>query len=542
MEIFSAEQIRAWDEYTMQHEPIASIDLMERAASHCLTWLETNGYLDRSFSIYCGKGNNGGDGLALARMLAAQDCPVSVHILEFGHLGTDDFQANLERLHASGVEVRFVQGVEHFYPIPPGDVLIDALLGSGLNRKLEGITAQLVEHMNQSGNEVIAIDIPSGLFVDHSSKGNTAIRAGHTLSFQCYKPAFLVSENEPLTGEVHILDIGLHPGYLREVTGEWEWVDEELIHSIYKPRQSFANKGTYGHALLVAGSYGKMGAAVLSARSCLRAGAGLLTCHVPGCGYQILQTTVPEAMIMTDANEKINTALPGSPDGSSPAPGAAVASTPGKSPVPGASPAGSSSSLTDELNKYSVIGIGPGIGQEAPTAALLKDLFQRYRKPVVLDADGLNILSKDPALFSQLPPYSVLTPHPKEFERLFGTATDDFARLAMAVTQARTHQCIIVLKGHYTFIAMPGGKGYFNSTGNPGMAKGGSGDVLTGILTAMLSQGYSPGEATLLGVYLHGLAGDLAADTWSEESMLPSDLTDHLGAAFQSIHSSSLSS
>lgn len=499
MEILSAEQIRAWDEYTMQQEPVTSINLMERAAAACLSWLEEGGYLERSFSVFCGKGNNGGDGLALARMLAAEGCPVTVQILEFGHKGTEDFQVNLARLHQTAVEIRFIQGTEHFHPIPPEDIVVDAILGSGLNRKLEGVTAELVEHINQSGNEVMAIDIPSGLFVDRSSKGNPAIVATHTLSFQCFKPAFLVPENAAAVGEVHILDIGLYPGYLREVAPSTEWVDPAMIRSIYKPRLSFAHKGSFGHALLVAGSYGKMGAAVLSARGCLRAGAGLLTCHIPACGYEILQSTLPEAMILTDQDSTINTAFLGDPDG------------------------------------YSVIGIGPGIGQDDRTRGLLKSLLQRYKKPMVLDADALNILAAEPSLFSSLPPYSILTPHPKEFERLFGSSSDDFARLQLASEQAKKHQCVIVLKGHYTFVAMPGGKGYFNSTGNPGMAKGGSGDVLTGILTALLSQSYAPGEAALLGVYLHGLAGDLAAAGWSPESMLPSDLTDCLGAAFRQI-------
>jgi hydroxyethylthiazole kinase-like uncharacterized protein yjeF len=499
MEILSAEQIRAWDEYTMQHEPIASVDLMERAAASCFSWLEKNGYADRSFSIYCGKGNNGGDGLALARMLSILECPVTVHILEFGHLGTDDFQANLGRLHQTPVEVRFIQGTEHFHPIPPEDILVDALLGSGLNRRLEGVTAQLVEHLNRSGNEIVAIDIPSGLFVSSSSKENLVIQATHTLSFQCYKPAFMMPENAAAVGEVHILDIGLHPGYLKEVAGESELLDAAMVKAIFKPKKSFANKGNFGHALLVAGSYGKMGAAVLGARACLRSGVGLLSCQVPVCGYPILQTTVPEAMIMTDADEKIHTAFPG------------------------------------ELSTYAVVGIGPGIGTSAPTVALLEDVLRRYQKPMVVDADALNILAAHPDLFAHLPPYSILTPHPKEFERLFGPSTDDYARLEKAREQAKQHQCVLVLKGHYTFIAMPGGKSYFNSTGNPGMAKGGSGDVLTGILTSLLSQSYSPGEAALLGVYLHGLAGDLAADSWTQESMLPSDLTDHLGEAFRRI-------
>jgi NAD(P)H-hydrate epimerase len=499
MEILSAEQIRAWDQYTIEHEPITSIDLMERAAASCLDWLEKAGYLDRSFSIYCAKGNNGGDGLALARMLALAACPVTVNILEFGSIGTEDFQGNLERLHLTSVEVRFVQGPEHFHPIPAGDILIDALLGSGLNRPLEGVTADLVDHLNSSGNTIISIDIPSGLFVSSSSKGNTVVCAAHTLSFQVYKEAFLIPENEGWVGEVHILDIGLHAGFLNQAVSEAELLDPAIIEAIYKPRKSFAHKGNFGHALLVAGSYGKMGAAVLAARACLRAGSGLLTCHIPVAGYSIFQTALPEAMLVMDPDEKIHTTVP------------------------------------SDLDKYSVAGIGPGLGQDERTVSFLRNLLQRYKKPVVIDADALNILSANPDLLTRLPPYSILTPHPKEFERLFGPSADDYVRLDKAREQAKRLGCIIVLKGHYTFIAMPGGKSYFNSTGNPGMAKGGSGDVLTGILTAFLGQSYSPGEAALLGVYLHGLAGDLAAETYSQESMLPSDLTDHLGKAFQII-------
>ena len=501
MEILSAEQIRAWDQYTIQHEPISSIDLMERAAESCLSWLDSAGYLTRSFSIFCGKGNNGGDGLALARLLSIQDCIVTVYILEFGHIGTDDFQANLARLHVTPVEVRFIQG-DNFPPIPAGEVLIDALLGSGLNRKLEGVTAGLVEHLNRSGNTIVSIDIPSGLFVSRSSKDNPVVRATHTLSFQVYKPAFLLPENEEWIGEVHILDIGLLPGYLQLTGSDTELLDPAIIGDIFKPRKQFSHKGNYGHALLIAGSFGKMGAAVLAGRSCLRAGAGLLTVLVPGCGYDILQTSLPEAMALTDPDEKIHTRLPLD---------------------------------VKDLAKFSVVGIGPGLGTDTRTVSFLRDLLQQYRKPMVVDADGLNILAAHPDLMGLLPPYSILTPHPKEFERLFGPSTDDYARLEKAREMAKVHECIIVLKGHYTFVAMPGGKGYFNPTGNAGMAKGGSGDVLTGILTALLGPLYSPGEAALLGVYLHGLAGDLAALDDSQESMLPGDLADHLGKAFQVI-------
>jgi len=496
MEILSAEQIRAWDEYTMQHEPIASIDLMERAAASCYLWLEKHGYVGRSFSIYCGKGNNGGDGLALARMLSDAECPVTVYILEFGFKGTDDFQVNLARLHPTPAEVRFIQGADNFHPVTPGDVVIDALLGSGLNRMLDGVAAALVDHLNASGNEIIAVDIPSGLFVSRSSRGNTVIHATHTLSFQCCKPAFLMPENALAVGAVHILDIGLHPGYLQQVSGEDELLDATIVRAIFRPRPPFAHKGNFGHALLVAGSFGKMGAAVLGARACLRSGAGLLSVHVPGCGYSILQTAVPEAMVFADPDEKIHTDFEGDP------------------------------------SAYSVVGVGPGIGMEGRTVEFLRGLLAGCRKPMVLDADALNILASSSDLWGLVPPYSILTPHPKEFERLFGPSPDDYARVDLALEQARQRQCIIVLKGHNSYIAMPGGKGYFNSTGNPGMAKGGSGDVLTGILTGLLSQGYSPGEAALLGVYLHGLAGDLAAAVWSQESMLASDLTDQLGRAF----------
>ena len=503
MEILSAEQIRAWDEYTMQHEPIASIDLMERAAGSCFSWLEKNGYLGRNFSIYCGKGNNGGDGLALARLLSAQDGSVTVHILEFGHIGTDDFQINLARLHQTPVEVRFIQGEEHFLRSQPGEVLIDALLGSGLNRPLEGVTARLVDHLNGSGNEIVSIDIPSGLFVSRSSCGNMVVRATHTLSFQVWKPAFLLPENEDWVGQVHILDIGLHPGFLAGVRSETTLLDPHIIRDIFKPRQPFSHKGNFGHALLMAGSHGKIGAAVLASRACLRAGAGLLTVKVPGCGYAILQTSLPEAMVLTDADENIQTALP-----------------------------------AGGVEHYSVIGVGPGLGTAERTAGFLHALLGAYRKPMVIDADALNILSAHPYWLGSLPPYSILTPHPKEFERLFGASSDDYARLDKAREMAKKHQCIIVLKGHYTFIAMPGGQGYFNSTGNAGMAKGGSGDALTGILTALLGQTYSPGEAALLGVYVHGLAGDVAASAFSQESMLPGDLIDCLGDAFRMISKS----
>lgn len=495
--VLTAEQLRAWDEYTINHEPVSSLDLMERAAAQCVQWLQQHKYLPGNFSIFCGKGNNGGDGLAIARMLSLHGCEVNVHILEFGHKGTDDFQQNLARLHGMPVTIKFIQPDTPLPSIASADIIIDALLGSGLNRPLEGITAALVEHLNASGNKIIAIDIPSGLFVDKSAKGSTVIKAHHTLSFQCYKPALLVAENEVYTGEVHILPIGLHPDFIEQNPPAYYLIDEAFVKNIYKPRKRFSHKGTFGHALLIAGSHGKMGAAVLAARGGLRSGVGLLTIHIPAAGLQIMQTAVPEAMCEIDKHDDINTSLP------------------------------------DNIDAYNVAGIGPGVGKDNATASMLETLLQKMNRPVVLDADALNIISVRQHLLNALPSHSVLTPHPKEFERLFGKTGNDFERIRLAQDKAKRYNVIIVLKGGRTFIATPSGKSYFNSTGNAGMATGGTGDVLTGIITGLVAQGYTPEESAVFGVWWHGLAGDIASNYYTQESLIASDIPEALGPALK---------
>ena len=501
MKILSAGQIRLWDQFTIENEPVSSINLMERAAGKCVEWILSN-YPDAiSFSIFCGKGNNGGDGLAIARMLLQQNYRVSIYILEFGHLGTDDFQTNLARLHLlPNAAIYFIQSEENFHTLEKNTIIIDALYGSGLNRKLEGVTANLVDHINKSGCKIISIDIPSGLSVDQSSKGNIIIKASHTLGFQCYKLAFLIPENQEYIGDLQILDIELQESFLETAFTKYELVDDVIIHSIYKPRNNFAHKGNFGHALIIAGSYGKIGAAVLASNACLRSGVGLLTCHIPKCGYEILQSTIPEAMVMTDENNEFVT------------------------------------NVTAVLSKYKSIGIGPGIGTNDETKKMLREVFTAYKKPIVIDADALNILSSEKELIKIIPAGSILTPHPKEFERLFGETNNDYEKIDLASQKAKELNCLIVLKGHHTFIATPGGKSFFNSTGNAGMATGGSGDVLTGILTGLLAQGYSSEEAAILGVYIHGLAGDFAAKELSMEAMIASDIIYFLGKAFQFLH------
>jgi NAD(P)H-hydrate epimerase len=308
--------------------------------------------------------------------------------------------------------------------------------------------------------------------------------------------AFLMPENEPYTGHVHVLDIGLLGGYLTGLRYEASLVEEEMIKAMYRPRQNFSHKGNYGHAALVAGSHGFMGAATLAANACLRAGVGKLTCYIPACGYTIIQVAAPEALSQTATGNDYIEALP-------------------------------------DLSGYASVGIGPGIGAYSSHERLLDIIFSGCKRPLVIDADALNTMAKHPRLLAGLPAFSILTPHPAEFDRLFGKSNNDFTRMRLAQQKAQELQLIIVLKGHRSFIAMPGGSSFFNSTGNPGMATGGSGDVLTGILTALLAQQYPPEQAALLGVYLHGLAGDYAAASISQEAMIASDITGHLGNAFR---------
>ena len=497
--ILNAQEIKDWDRFTIAYEPITSIDLMERAGAKCVEWLEKQNWQNKTFKIFCGKGNNGGDGLVITRLLYNLGYNISLYILEFGRPGSPDFQTNLQRLHElSFTEIHFIQSVENFPLISSNEILIDALFGSGLNKPLEGLSADLVEHLNHSKAMIVSIDLPSGMFIDKSSLQNKVVQGKHTLTFQCYKLALLMQENALLIGEVHVLDIGLSREFLKSQAHDMIFVDEKLIREIFKPRNPFAHKGNFGHALLVAGSYGKIGAAVLAAKACLHSGVGLLTCYLPKCGYEIMQASLPEAMVMTDENETIVAQLP------------------------------------EGIEKYSVIGIGPGIGTANETQKLISFICRRYKKALVVDADGLNCISQNKDLLQKLPPDSVLTPHPKEFDRLFGEQQNDFDRLKTAIENSQRYKIVIVLKSHHTAIVTPSGNVFFNNTGNAGMAKGGSGDVLTGIITSLIAQNYSSEHAAVLGVYLHGLAGDFAAKALGKHSMVATDIINFLSPAFLS--------
>lgn len=468
---------------------------MERAATACWRWITEHFDNSNSFKIFCGRGNNGGDGLAIARLLIESLYSVSVYIAG-DKIGSNDFEKNLEKLNAISNDIYFLKS-EKSFPAIKNEIVIDALFGTGLNKKPEGIFSSLINYINESASKIISIDIASGLFVDNSSIGNAIIQPQHTLSFQNQKLAFLFPENEKFTREVVLLDIQLSKDFEQKQTTRFVFIDKKFIPNIYTPRRPFANKGDYGYACLLAGSYGMMGAAILSSRACLRSGVGKLTCYVPSIGYEILQTSVPEAMCKTFGNNYLENA--------------------------------------DNFTNFDVIGIGPGIGKHPSHKDLLQNLFKNFKKPIIIDADALNILSENKSLYRAIPSGSIITPHPKEFERLFGKSSNDFDRIELASAKAKELNIYIVLKGHHTFIASPDGKGYFNSTGNSGMATAGSGDVLTGLITGLLAQKYSSLNACLLGVYLHGLAGDIAAEINSKEALVAGDIVKYMGKAFKQI-------
>lgn len=499
--IFTTSQVKDLDRYTIENEPIASIDLVERAATVFFHEFTRHFSRQARIFVFAGQGNNGADALAVARLLADESFKVETYLFNpTNQLSPECDQNKMRLLTCEGVEFVEVRGAFEPPVLGENDIVIDGLFGSGLNRPLSGGFAAVVNYINQSGATVVSIDIPSGLFGEDNSRNDpqAIIRADMTLTFGFPKLAFLLRENEAYVGEWKMLDIGLHQQAIRKTETPYSFLDEEDVADMYRPRERFAHKGDYGHALLIAGSRGKIGASLLSARSCLRSGAGLLTVHLPQRGEQILQTAFPEAMLSFDPHSERFTHVP-------------------------------------ELGSYSAVGVGPGIGLHLETASAFERLLERWNKSLVIDADALNIISSNRDLYKKIPLRSILTPHPKEFDRLAGESNNGFERLQKARSFAAEYGVYVVLKGAYTAICSPEEKVRFNPTGNPGMATAGSGDVLTGVLLGLLSQQYTPEEAAVLGVYLHGLAGDLASAQRSPESLVAGDITELLGKAFRQL-------
>lgn len=500
MKIFPTASIKQLDALTIEREPIASIDLMERAAN-ALTEAITERWDDPATPvvIFAGPGNNGGDALAVARLMAERGYQPAVYLFNTKGTLSPDCQTNMERLaRQPGVDFHVV--TTQFLPptLTEDHLVIDGLFGSGLNKPLSGGFAAVVKYVNASSAHVVAIDVPSGLMGEDNTYNVAAhiVRAELTLSLQLPKLSFLFAENEPYVGEWQLLDIGLDKEAIEEQETDFYLMEREDVSYLLKPRGRFAHKGNFGRALLIAGSQGMAGASVLAARACLRSGVGLLTVHVPFCNNFIVQTAVPEAMTELDIHD---TCFAGATD-------------------------------TDD---YQAVGIGPGLGKLPDTENALLEQIESCQTPMVVDADALNLLGEHRSYIGRLPKGSILTPHPKELERLVGKCQNSYERLVKACELAKNADVHIVLKGAYSAVITPLGQCYFNTTGNPGMATGGSGDVLTGILLALLAQGYEPESAARLGVYVHGLAGDIACKKQGEIGLTAGDIVTCLPIAWR---------
>ncbi|AFM03772.1 yjeF-like protein, hydroxyethylthiazole kinase-related protein [Bernardetia litoralis DSM 6794] len=535
MKILSANQMRQADQETIKNEPISSLALMERASKKAFYWIQNyfaQNLINTEFHIFCGIGNNGGDGLVLARLLSNFAFQINVYVVNFSDKRSKDFEANFERIkeisNVQLVELKEKADLEKIIISNQNNWIIDAIFGYGLNRVPEKIAAKTIEFINQSSNKnIISIDIPSGLFADenqskkqHFDKKIT-IKAAHTLTFQSPKLSFFFDEYSEFIGNFDVLDIGLDKNFIEKLDSQNYWLTPQKIKQIYKPRTRTGHKGTFGHALLIVGSYGKIGAAQLSTKAALRSGIGLLSVRTPKCGVGILQTAIPEAMVLVDDFDQENK----------------------KSKKKNKYILNSfSDELLEKIKDYKTIGIGCGIGTEKQTQKLLLQILKTIDYPIVIDADALNILSQNRNYENDkqdwlnfVPKNSILTPHPKEFERLFGKTFSVEKRHELLRDLAQKHQFYILLKGSFSALALPNGDIYHSSFGDIGMATGGSGDVLTGIITSLLAQGYNSEESLLLGVFLHGKAGELAAKNKSSEAMLPSDLIENICTIFKLI-------
>ncbi len=501
MKILTAAQIREADAYTIANEPIDSSDLMERAAGALTNWYVKQFATNRPVVVFCTTGNNGGDGLCLARLLYHRGYKVSVVVIvNHESRPTKDFQLNELRLKRLPIPISYPTELGEFTTLPSKSVVIDALFGSGLNRPISGLAADAVVLINNSSCTVVAIDIPSGLFVGKVTPPNSPIVcAHHTISFELPKLAFMFPDNYQYVGTWRAVSIGLDSQFLNTLETNNHYLTEQEAKALLKSPTKFTHKGNRGHALLIAGMFGKMGACVLASKAVLRAGAGLLSVFTPMKGCDIVQTAFPEAMVLPYNNTETIDRFP------------------------------TKEQLTTENHqpKYQAIAIGPGIGAEKTRAKALKTWLQTVTQPLVMDADALNMVGME-KLLEFVPQNSILTPHPKEFERLAGKSANGFDRLEILRTLAVQYHIYIVLKGAHTAIACPDGNCYFNSTGNPAMATAGSGDVLTGIIAGLMAQGYPSKESALLGVYLHGLAGDRAAAN-QNNSITASDIVRYFG-------------
>lgn len=501
MKIFTSTQIHELDRYTIEHEPIKSIDLMERAAKAITHAITEEWTTHTPVVVFAGPGNNGGDALAVARLLTNEGYKVKTYLFNITNHLSDDCVLNRQRLLDGKHAKDLIEVTAKFDPpeLTADMLVVDGLFGSGLNKPLAGGFASLVKYINQSPAKVVSIDVPSGLMSEDNTYNVRAniIHAYLTLTLHERKLSFLFGDAQQFIGKLKVLDIRLSPEYIQKTEAQYYVLEENDIRSRLLHREDFAHKGNMGNALIVAGSYGMAGAAVLATRACLRSGVGKVTAITPKKNYDIMQIAVPEAVLQMDHEETAFTE--------------AV-----------------------DTDGFDALGIGPGLGRQETTAIAMIAQIRRAQCPIVADADALNILASHRAWMQQLPKGIIMTPHPKELDRLTGSpANADYERLHRTCELAKSLQAYIILKGHNSALCLPNGNVFFNPTGNSGMATAGSGDVLTGIITALLARGYHQQNACMVGMYLHGLAGDLAAKELGKESLVASDIIDHLPQAFQ---------
>lgn len=506
MKIYTAKQLAQADQETLQRQHITALELMERATG--LAFKEIHQDIegeDQEIKIFCGVGNNGGDGLVIARKLIEKGYSVRVYITEYSHHYSDEFKANqkrLEKIYKGNITI--LKADSEFPDITTKDILIDAIFGAGLDRPLPQWIGHLIEQINAISPRIYAIDLPTGLFPGRPlNTDDKVLRAYQTITFQSPKLVFYLPDSAGCVGDLKVLNIGLDQEYLNSLEPQAILLSSNSIKKMIRERPQYSHKGTYGHALVVGGSYGMLGSVVLATRGALRSGAGKVTTLLPKAGYDIIQTSAPEAMVITSPDDRILSDF-----------------------IP----------LSIEPDS---ICFGIGVGRNKRTALFFRSLMEFFQKPMVIDADGLNILAQRPQLKSLIPPQSILAPHPGELERLIGAWKDDFEKIKMVKDFVTQYNCILIVKGAHSLVVTPE-ELYINPTGNPGMATGGSGDVLAGLLAGLMAQGYSAKEAALLGVYLHGLAGDLAARESGEESLIAGDLIRNFGAAYKKIKENKL--
>jgi len=449
--------------------------------------------------IFVGPGNNGGDGLVIGRLLSQKFFEVRIWICHLSEKFSSDFLANQAKLPTDGaLEIIHLKlGNDYTIFEEPG-IIIDAILGTGISKPIDDYWSSLIDGLNSDLSERVSVDIPTGMYPDQPCTG-TIFKADCTFTFEIPKLAFLLPSYIPYVGKLVFGQIGLNPQVLYALETDKYLLTQYQVASILKERPETGHKGTFGHALLTMGSYGKMGAAILAARACLRSGIGLVTTHIPRSGYPIMQSSFPEAMVSVDKDEFYISQFP-------------------------------------DVDKFEAIGVGCGMDNNDITEKALMNFLSERKQPVLLDADALNILAEDRSRLQKIPKGSILTPHPGEFERLFGKSENDFERIELLKNMALDLGIFILLKGSRSCLASPNGNLFFNSTGNSGMATAGSGDVLSGMITGLMAQGYNTQEAGLLGMYLHGMAGDLAAQEGpGEEAMVASDIVNNIGNAYKAL-------